>query len=448
MRRPCWRLVNFIALAAATAGAVAFCQEPAAGPRNLARDATVWASSEFSGAYQARFAIDGAIPELFSRDDVGRAWAVNGAAYGGKARFVLEWPEPMTVAEIIYYGRVAWLAEECWKDYEVRLDDAPEPVARGRFEMNAGPQRIKLPPTRARRVVLDFLSSYGGPNPGAAEIEVYSESPPEEVLPKLARLPINLAPRARVSASSEYSAAYAAFRAVDGQIAEPFSAADSGNAWAVDGASWGGHATFTLQWEEPVHLSQVVYYGRTAFLVEECFKDYELYLDDEPTPVAKGTLGEGSGAQPIALQPRTVRKVTLRFLSSYGGPNPGAAEIQVFDVPPPPGYLPPFKLGGWDRPEESPELTAAVREKRLGFDALVLVERHELNPSHVYTVHCEDFRPGGGLYILSPPAPDGTLRQLVASPEGQILDFDISYDAKEIVFSWRRTAAEGYHIYR
>lgn len=448
MRKQRWWLFDFVILGVATIPVVALCQQPSAAPRNIAPQATVWASSEFSGAYHARFATDGVIPELFSRDDAGRAWAVDGAHYGGRARFVLEWPEPVTVAEIIYYGRVAWLTEECWKDYEVRLDDAPEPVARGRFEMNAGPQRIKIKPTRARRVILDFLSDYGGPNPGAAEIEVYSESPPDEALPKLARLPTNLAPRAHVSASSEYSPAYAGTHAVDGQIAEPFSAADAGNAWAVDGASWGGQASFTLQWDEPVRISEIVYHGRTAFLVEECFKDYEVYLDDEPTPVAKGTFGEGSGAQPIALEPRVARKVTLRFCGSYGGPNPGAAEIQVFDVPPPPGYLPPFKPGGWDRPEESPELTAAVREKRLGFDALVLVERHELNPSHVYTVHCEGFRPGGGLYILSPPTPDGTLRQLVASPQGQILDFDVSYDAKEIVFSWRRTAAEGYHIYR
>ena len=429
-----------------TAGVLA--QPPAAAPPNLALRAKVSASSEFSGGYLARLAVDGVIPELLSHDDAGHAWAVNGAKAGGRATFVLEWPQPVSVAEIIYYGRTSWLPEECWKDYEVRFDDGREPVARGRFEMNAGPQRIKVPTTTVRRIVLDFLSSYGGMNPGAAEIQVYSQSPPDDALPRLAKLPTNLAPRAHVSASSEYSPAYSAAGVADGSVPEPFSGADQGQAWAVNGPEAGGKATFTLQWDQPVPVSSVVYYGRTAFGVEECWKDYEVWLDEDREPAARGVFGEGSGAQPVTLKPRLVRKLTLRFLSSYGGANPGSAEIQVFDVPPPPGFLPPFKKDGWDQPEESTELAAAVKDGALGFDDLLVVERHEVNPSHVYTACCEGFAPGGGLYLLSPTRPDGHLRQIVASPEGQILDFDLSYDGKEILFSWRRTPAEGYHLYR
>ncbi len=260
--------------------------------------------------------------------------------------------------------------------------------------------------------------------------------------------PENLALKAKVSASSEYSAQYLAKFAVDGIIPECLSRDDIGRAWAVRGETARDRATFTLTWDEPVTVAEVVYYGRTSWLVEEGWKDYELYLDDEITPIAKGKFEFGAGPQPIRIEPRKVRKLTLKFLSSYGGINPGAAEIQVYAQPTPPGFLPKFKRNGWEIPDESPELAKVVREVKLGFDKLLLVKRHELNPSHVYTAYCEDFRPGGGLYVLSPPTPDGELKEIVASPEGQILDFDVSYDAKEIIFSWRKNASEGYHIYR
>jgi hypothetical protein len=433
-------LASLAALLPAAAGAPA--------PANLARLAKTSASSEYSGAYLAKFAIDGVIPELMSKDDAGRAWAVNGSQARDRASFVLEWEQPVRVAEIIYYGRTSWLIGECWKGYEVRFDDAGEPAAKGQFEMNAGPQRIAVPPATVREIRLDFLGSYGGLNPGAAEIEVYSESPPDDALPKLKRNPRNHALNAKVAASSEYSDQYLGRFAVDGEISDPFSHADVGKAWAVRGVEAKNEATFALEWDQPVAVSEVVYYGRTAVLVEECWKDYELWLDDETQPVAKGTFELGSGAQQIKIEPRKVRKVALKFRSSYGGPNPGAAEIQVLDQAPPEGFLAEFRRGGWDQPEESPELAQLVRDVQFGFDRLLLIERHELNPSHVYTAYCEGFRPGGGLYVLSPPTPDGELTQLVASPEGQILDCDVSFDGSEILFSWRKDASDTYHLYR
>lgn len=260
--------------------------------------------------------------------------------------------------------------------------------------------------------------------------------------------PENLALKAKVSASSEYSAQYLAKFAVDGIIPECLSRDDIGRAWAVRGETARDHATFTLTWDDPVTVAEIVYYGRTSWLVEEGWKDYELTIDDDATPAVKGKFEFGAGPQRINIEPRKVRKLTLKFVNSYGGLNPGAAEIQVYAQPTPPGFLPKFKRNGWEIPDESPELAKVVREVKLGFDKLVLIKRHELNPSHVYTAYCEDFRPGGGLYVLSPPTPDGELEEIVASPEGQILDFDVSYDAKEIIFSWRKNASEGYHIYR
>ena len=49
----------------------------------------------------------------------------------------------------IYYGRTAWMLTECWKDYEVLIDGSDKPVARGRFEMRHGPQRIGFKPPRS-----------------------------------------------------------------------------------------------------------------------------------------------------------------------------------------------------------------------------------------------------------------------------------------------------------
>ncbi len=95
---------------------------------------------------------------------------------------------------------------------------------------------------------------------------------------------------------------------------------------------------------------------------------------------------------------------------------------------------------------ESPELKRKLVSGGLGFERILLIRRHELNPTHVYTYHVEGFKAGGGLCVYTPGAPDG-LQELVASPQGQILDCDLSYDGREILFSWRRAQREGYHIF-
>jgi len=260
--------------------------------------------------------------------------------------------------------------------------------------------------------------------------------------------PENLAPSAKVSASSEFSDQYVARLAVDGVIPKALSLVDVGQAWAVNGATYGGQAWFALEWDQPVTVAEVVYYGRTAFLLGECFRAYSLWADDAVEPIATGEFERGHGPQVIAFEPRQVRRLELRFTSFYGGPNAGAAEIQVYGEPVPREQLGKFLPDGWEAPDDSPELRRLVDERGLGFDALVLVERREMNPSHVYTAAIEGFAPGGGLYLLSPPTPDGELTRLVDSPEGQIMDCDVSYDGRQVIFSWRKDASDGYHIYR
>ncbi len=158
----------------------------AAEPENLAPQARVSATSEYSADYAARFAIDGLVPEALSRQDIAQAWCINRMQAGDQGEFTLRWKQPIEVAEIVYFGRTAQLLSECWKDYEVYLDDQATPAARGTFQMAHGPQRIPLEPRRVQQVRLKFLNSYGPYNPGASEIAVYAARPSDE---QLARFP-------------------------------------------------------------------------------------------------------------------------------------------------------------------------------------------------------------------------------------------------------------------
>ena len=289
-----WVLVGSVAVAVADEPAAA-----ASKPENLARQAKAWASTAHSDQYSAGFACDGHVPAPGSRDDVGRAWAARGNHHPDGAWFTLEWPEPVVIAEIVYYGRTAFAASENWKDFEIRLDDGPDVVHQGVLSGGHGPQRIVLPtPARARKLAIRFTSSWGGPNPGASEIEVYATRPPDEALGAL--IPVN-----------------------------------------------------------------------------------KLRMD-------------GSG-------------------------------------PPPPPTV-----------EESPELVRQVRAAQLGFTKLVVVQRHHIGASHVYTYHCEGQRDGGGLFVYD--VTDDSLTRLVDSSGGQIQACDLSYDGRTIVFGWRR-GTDPYQVY-
>jgi hypothetical protein len=277
------------------------------------------------------------------------------------------------------------------------------------------------------------------------------------------RLPENLAPRATASANSEHNAHYRAAFAIDGRLPGGGGQDDLDQAWCVLGDTHRNGATLSLTWPEPVTIAEAVYYGRTAWFAEENWKDYELYLDDAAQPAARGTFRQGDGPQRVRLPaPTQARKLTFKFRSSYGGLNPGVSELQVFATSPADAALSRFIPLPAGRPDlrlhtpivESPELKSQLAAGKLGFNRLVLIQRHELNPTHVYTYHVEGFQPGGGLYVCDVAssarndAANPALRQLIASPQGQILDCDVSFDGREILFSWRRTQTEGYQVFR
>ncbi len=253
------------------------------------------------------------------------------------------------------------------------------------------------------------------------------------VLPALAAEPgpENLAPGAKASASSQFSGQYAAKFAVDGHVPDWEMKDDVGRAWCVQGTTAGGKADFTLVWPEPVEIAELVYFGRTGWDIKECWKDYEVYLDDSPKPVARGKFEMLHGPQRIAIPKSKIRRVTLKFLTSYGGPNAGASEIMAFAASPPKEYFAKYAGPPVELPEWMPKM-----------EKMLVILRNELNPSHVYTYHVEGFRPGGGLYLFTPDEEGGQLEELVASPDGQILDCDLSYDGTELLFSWKRGGRE------
>jgi hypothetical protein len=87
-----------------------------------------------------------------------------------------------------------------------------------------------------------------------------------------------------------------------------------------------------------------------------------------------------------------------------------------------------------------------LRDGQLGFDSLIVIQRRPLNPTHVYTYHVEGLAAGGGLYRLG--LKDNVLTRLVDASEGVILDCQLSYDGKQILFSWKRTMKDPFEIWR
>ena len=56
---------------------------------------------------------------------------------------------------------------------------------------------------------------------------------------------------------------------------------------------------------------------------------------------------------------------------------------------------------------------------------------------------------GGGVYVLSPPKPSGDLRSLTDDFKAvDIAGLDLSFDAKEVVFSMRHAGDEHFHVYK
>ncbi len=339
----CRRIADALCVVlAATVGIAA--PAMAAMPENLAAKAKTSATSEHNNSYLSRFAVDGKIPPAGSQGaDIGTAWCILKPKSGDKADFTFEWKQPVEAAEIIYFGRTAWFMNEVWKDYEVYLDDAKAPVAKGAFKMIHGPQRVKFAKAKVSKITIKFLNSFGGMNPGAAEMLVFGQSPSDKDL-----------------------------------------------------AAWTKKATLKAP-------------ARRA----------------PPAPAKAPRAGK--------VDREKVRALIADLKAIHGKRYAKAAD----------------HLSRLEKVEDGSEDLAKLQREVLLFDVdkLLAIMRYEITATHVYTYHYEGQRNGGGLYLISTRDSKAKPIKLVDSPKGQILDCDLSYDGRKVLFSWRRGMGKGYHLW-
>ena len=302
-------------------------------------------------------------------------------------------------------------------------------------------------PHRCRQIALSMLLSLVWLNGNFAAAQ---DPPPAK--------PVNVAPAAEIRVSSAHSDSYLGKFVADGAIPAAMSHGDVGRAWCALGNNHPQGVSLTFVWKEATPIAELVYFGRTAFEWEENWKDYEVYVDGQVKPIASGQLKAGHGPQRIALPASQVAKsLTLKFLTSYGGSNPGASEIQVWSEPLPnetyASFTPPVRTPAPAPPviesslPESSALARALSSGQLGFTRMVVVQRRSIEPTHVYTYHVEGQQPGGGLYMVD--LAGGKLRstQLVDATTGLILDANVSYDGRTVLFSWKRTMQDKLQLY-
>ena len=99
--------------------------------------------------------------------------------------------------------------------------------------------------------------------------------------------------------------------------------------------------------------------------------------------------------------------------------------------------------------EQAAAALAALAKKaaRLDFDKIVFVKRYTYNSNHYYTEFINSkWMPGGNLCILD--LKTGQVKELVPELKGGVFErFDLSFDAKKIIFAWKSAWQEGYRIY-
>ncbi|MDR3232364.1 MAG: NPCBM/NEW2 domain-containing protein [Planctomycetaceae bacterium] len=83
-----------------------------------------------------------------------------------------------------------------------------------------------------------------------------------------------------------------------------------------------------------------------------------------------------------------------------------------------------------------------------GIEEIVFIRRNTYTSSHTYTEYVDSYwTPGGGLCVLN--LKTGKVREIVPelTKNGVVGWFDVSFDAKKIVFDFKKAAMEGYRIY-
>jgi hypothetical protein len=82
-----------------------------------------------------------------------------------------------------------------------------------------------------------------------------------------------------------------------------------------------------------------------------------------------------------------------------------------------------------------------------GIDKIAFIKRYTYNGGHYYTEYIQgSYQPGGNLCILD--LKDGSVKEIVPDMKNGVFErFDISFDAKKLVFAWKASNDVGYRIY-
>ncbi|MBD3265666.1 hypothetical protein GF373_03270 [bacterium] len=309
---------------------------------------------------------------------------------------------------------------------------------------------------------------------------------------ELSNFPENIALQAKSIADSEYSSSYASHYLTDQKIPHALRENDTKQAWCVAGKTHRHNATLRFNWEHPQNIAEIIYYGRTAWNLDECWKDFEIRMGDNNT-IQHGQFEMRHGPQQIRIEPPVkTTNVSIHFTSSYGGLNPGASEIEIYSQPLSKSELQQLSQktrieNKYQKTANFNRLTTLIERLKLranndseslnklnniskslsryhslpaedllelqrnillyDIDKILVIKRHEILASHVYTYHYEGFSPGGGLYIFNAKRPESPPQELVKTTTGQILDCDLSHDSQKILFSWRKSQDEAYHVW-
>ena len=95
----------------------------------------------------------------------------------------------------------------------------------------------------------------------------------------------------------------------------------------------------------------------------------------------------------------------------------------------------------------APELPWRFHSGKFGFTELLVVQRHPVNSSHVYTYHQEGLRPGGGLWVADISSGKVKIKKILDSSDGEILDANLGYNGRTVLFSWKKTMGDHFQLY-
>lgn len=269
-------------------------------PVNLALDAHITASSEYSQQYKAQNIADG----LLGQWDEGE-WASSGEQ---TPWIRLGWDSTQTINTIVLYDRPNRFDEVL----NARLDFSDgSSIITGMLPNSGSPKKIIFNDKNVNWVKLQILEGAGSLNTGIAEIEVFYDKPIDSEL--------NLSRKAHITASSEYSSTYKALNITDGLLGQW----DEGE-WASSGEQtpW-----IKLSWDNMQTINTVILYDRPNRYDEVLNARLDF---SDGSSIITGMLPNSGSPKEIIFNDRNVTWVKFQILEGSGSLNAGLAELEIF----------------------------------------------------------------------------------------------------------------------